>query len=219
MEFTTIEKVFQWKGQSLTIECIKDIDLAIDELCQELGTDQVNQQLEDLCPYFGIPWEAGLGLTSYLAENLNDYQSHFSSGPILEVGCGLAIPSLYLSSQKFQTYCMDFHPDVEKFLNRNLKRNQLQSQFIHADWTKDELHIKPQFILGADILYEGRHAKDLASRLDILTRQEKCPILIADPGRSYLQSFCDEMKKKSFNMTLKNAPTPHDNIWIILFQK
>lgn len=185
---------------ALEIEELESLEETIDALFEELERTGNPNLLEDLCPYFGCVWPAARGLTSYLLENPPERDGALQ---ILEVGCGLAIPSLALARVlKFsRVLATDFHPEVPVFLERNIARNPLPAgrfEYRRLDWKDPSLALgKFGLVMGSDILYEKNHPAEVA---DALIRLVKVTgrIIIADPGRPYLQSFVDEMHARGY---------------------
>jgi predicted nicotinamide N-methyase len=178
----------------LEIECLKDLNQTIDDLFAELERTGNASLLEELCPYFGTVWPSARAL----AETLVERKESFAGKRILEVGCGLAIPSLVAAKLGAEVVATDFHPEVPRFLESNLKINQVSSvRYERIDWSKGFPDLgKFDWIIGSDILYERQHALLLARVVSQYMGQgnvEKGRALITDPARPYLQAFLDEM--------------------------
>ena len=69
-------------------------------------------------PLFGVIWPSSLVLAHYIC----DYQTE--SKRILEIGCGMALSSLLLNKQCADITATDYHPEAEKFLERNALLNE-----------------------------------------------------------------------------------------------
>ncbi len=187
----------------LEIECLEDMNQTIDEIFQYLEKRGTPQDLEKLCPYFGVVWPSALGLSQYL---LRQPKSQFDRRKILELGCGLAIPSMALSKQGAEVTATDTHEDVPRFLQRNLKINNLIPftegtlfKYSQVDWEKDNPDLGQfDWVIGSDILYERRYAESLAYAISKRVAPHG-KVVIADPGRPYLQAFADLMKSFGFS--------------------
>ena len=198
---------------SFEVASVRDLDEAVDILCRNIGKDQ-NVFSEDLCPYYGCVWPSGRALADILT------QAPRLEGDILEIGAGLALPSLVLNKMGANVTTSDFHPDVALFFEENCRRNGLKSNYLRLNWMNPPLHLRKSYdiVLGSDILYEGRHAKDVAKALDSLAKPTGA-IWIADPGRTYLQNFLDEMKKLNWTEEIASARDSDQEIFILKFSK
>lgn len=207
---TKIEKVGPFEFE---ITRIRDLDEAIDILCKHLGKDQ-DLFSEDLCPYYGMIWPSGRALAQVLAE------TPLLTGDVLEIGAGIALPSLVLSKRGAKITTSDFHPDVGLFFEENCRLNALVSHYLRMNWMDPSPSLLKSFdvVLGSDILYEGRHARDVALALNALVKPRGL-LLVADPGRSYLQAFVDEMKKLEWTEELTSARDRDQDIYILKFTK
>src|SRR4051812_3092552 len=104
----------------LQIECLKDLNQTIDEVFKHLEHSGNPQALEELCPYFGVVWPAARGLGEYLAQLPRDA---ITGKAILELGCGLALPSMVAARLGAEVLATDFHPEVPRFLSSNIQLN------------------------------------------------------------------------------------------------
>lgn len=188
-----------------TIECLRDLNETIDGLFEYLkasvSESEQERIFEDLCPYFGVVWPAARGLCEVLCER----RAEFAGRRVFEVGCGLALPSLVASLLgASEVIASDVHVEVPRFLARNLELNpDARVAYRELDWSKGvqseaEANVTCDWIVGSDILYERQHPEHVAKILTEWMRATGARALIADPGRPYLQSFVDEMKRLGF---------------------
>lgn len=149
-----------------------------------------------MCPYFGTLWPAGRVLAQYLSEQPLPPEKR-----ILEVGCGLALPSLFLAKHGINVEATDVHPDVPAFLERNRELNGLSAPtFVPLDWRDEGGSYDPwDLILASDVLYDKTQPRSLLAFLS----KAVAPggrVLLADPGRSYLQGFFDDARQQGFRV-------------------
>ena len=102
-------------GLKLEVECLRSLDDTIDAFFAEYERTNRAELFEGLCPYFGVPWPAGLALAKLIDEEAEKWRGR----EVLEIGCGLALPSLVLSRAGALVTATDLHPDVPHFLDRN----------------------------------------------------------------------------------------------------
>ena len=197
----------------LDVEALASLDLTIDALFAELEKTGDEKLLEELCPYFGQIWPAARGLTSYLGECPD---ASIQGKRVLEVGCGLALPSMILAKRGALVTATDFHPEVPAFLERNLRANGLQGrvEYRSLDWRLLSAEAEPwDWIIGSDILYEKQHVAEVARAL-VRLAGPRTRLVIGDPGRPYLQGFLDEMKRLGRGLETRVMATPSKEVFV-----
>lgn len=184
------------RPQQLRIECLESLDATIDSVFEQLQKTGHEALLEQLCPYFGQVWPSARALVDHLIE-LGE-RDFWSGQRVLELGCGLAIPSLLLARFGAQVLATDYHPEVPRFLQQNRALNSIPPlRFEPLDWQAWPEKLGDfDWIIGSDILYERTHPAAVAHAF---CRQlgPETRVLLADPARPYLQSFVDEMTAQS----------------------
>jgi predicted nicotinamide N-methyase len=210
---TKIEKR-ELADKVFVMETIFDLDEAIEQLCETLG-DHPNPFAEDLCPYYGVLWPAAEGLAQYLALNCQKIQNK----KVVEVGCGLAYPSIVAKHLKVDILATDFHEDVPNFLKRNERHNSLEVPYQRFNW-RDDVEKLGRFdvVIGSDVLYEPKHPSDVADSFERLLKPGG-EVWLADPGRGYLQRFIDEMTLKGFKHELVPQKVREYEIYVFRFFK
>jgi predicted nicotinamide N-methyase len=199
----------------LRIESLENLNDTIDQLFERLEREGRPELLETLCPYFGVVWPSARALAQVLAEV--DSRELARKG-VLEVGCGLALPSLVAARRGAYVTASDYHPDIEAFLSRNLAHNGLEGRvkYVHQDWTKIPLAARYDWVVGSDILYERQHPAFVARALAAAVAPGG-RIVVADPGRPYLQSFTDEMAALGFESELSSVRVPDREVYVLEF--
>ena len=207
----------------IKVQSIKDLNRTIDLLFEELEKTGNAALLEDLCPYFGVIWPSARALAEVMAET---EPRDLANKRILEMGCGLALPSLLLAKKGIAITATDFHPEVEKFLERNIDLNQLKDlSYLKHNWKNSDFPHQYDLVIGSDILYERQHASQVATIL-ARTVAPMGQAVITDPGRPYLQGFADEMKSHGFDYETQTrtvfddaSPSKKKDIFILRFKK
>lgn len=193
----------------LEMTTIRDLDESIDILCEHFGEEDQDQSLaEEHCPYFGVMWEAGIGLSQFLTRDMCEGKK------ILEIGCGLALPSFIATRFGGNVIATDFHADVPLFLQENQERNKINFEYQVMNWRNEIERTKNAFgqfdlVLGSDILYESQHAMQVAEAL-IAFLKPGGKIILSDPGRAYVQKFISSMKELGYPevFTTQKVPGP-----------
>ena len=171
---------------------IRDLDESIDTLCEFFGEEnQDNSLAEQYCPYFGVLWEAGIGLSQHLSK------LDLKGKRVIEIGCGLALPSFVVTKKGGEIIATDFHDDVPLFLDLNQKQNSISFPYIKMNWREELERTKAdlgQFdlVIGSDILYESQHPLQVAKTL-LAFLKPGGKIILSDPGRAYIQKFISAM--------------------------
>lgn len=220
LTYKTKQQVESIGSVQLQIECLDDLNATIDQVFKLLEDQGNPQALEELCPYFGVIWPAARGLSQYLSE-LPD--TLITGKQVLELGCGLALPSMVTAKRGAQTLATDFHPEVPRFLEKNIQNNQLDHlKYQWVNWEQDAPHLGPfDWVIGSDILYERRYPESLARTIAKQVKPDG-KIVLADPGRPYLQGFVDAMKGLGFQCEtkiFKVANPPHlQEVFVLIFE-
>lgn len=176
---------------------IRDLDESIDILCEHFGEEKQDQSLaEEHCPYFGVMWEAGIGLSQFLTKEL------CAGKKILEIGCGLALPSFVAKRFGGNIIATDFHADVPLFLKINQEKNNISFDYQVMNWRSEDDRSKSSLglfdlVLGSDILYESQHPMQVAQAL-IAFLKPGGKIILSDPGRAYVQKFISSMQELGY---------------------
>jgi predicted nicotinamide N-methyase len=189
------------------ITTIRDLDESIDTLCEFFGeADQDNSLAEEYCPYFGVLWEAGIGLSQFLSN------VELRGKKVLEIGCGLALPSFVVTRNGGKIIATDFHADVPLFLEENQKKNKIEFPYRVMNWrneierTKTDLGLF-DLVIGSDILYESQHPMQVAQAL-IAFLNPGGKIILADPGRAYIQKFITSMNELGYKEKFSTEKVP-----------
>ena len=198
------------------LEAIRDLDEAIDLVCESLtAEEQKDPFAEDLCPYFGILWPAAEALAIFL----NDHPEFIKNKKVLELGCGLGFPSLVASHLGAEVLATDYHPDVEEYFIRNCRHSSVISSYKRLNWRQSTESLD-QFdvVMGSDVLYESKHASEVAQGL-IRFLSSGGKILLSDPGRNYLQPFLTAMKNENFNEDSYLIKVGDKEVFVFVFSK
>lgn len=140
-------------------------------------------------PIFGVLWPA----SKALAEFMDEYNTQGKR--ILEVGCGLALPSLLLNSKAADITATDYHPEAQHFLQRNTELNgDRDIPFERVDWADNDDNLGLfDLVIGSDLLYEDQHVKQLAHFIDKHCKAQ-CDIIMVDPGRGRKTKLSKQMQ-------------------------
>jgi predicted nicotinamide N-methyase len=138
-------------------------------------------------PYWARPWPSGVGL----AGHLHDHPLKPGT-TVLELGCGLALPSVIAAQQGAQVLATDGSTDAVVFAAHTLALNEVEADVAHVDWSThgDALVERGPFdlVLAADVLYTRANADAAAALFPRLVKPEG-RLLVADPNRACARHF------------------------------
>ena len=196
IEFPRMSQIVGVGDIALKVECIADLDQAIDILFVEYEKSGRTELFEELCPYFGQVWPASLGLAEVVLREASEWKN----ARVLEVGCGLAIPSLALAKTGVEVHAMDLHPDVPIYLEKNTALNDICSlRYSHGDWRKQKDALPWQKILASDVLYDRSQPEEMISFLERSTTKD-AEVIVSDPGRVYFGRFLMLAKSRGWEV-------------------
>ena len=142
-----------------------------------------------LAPYWAVLWRSGVAL----AREIDD--PALRGLRVVELGCGLALPSLAAARAGAEVLATDSAAEALALVARNARANELSVATEVVDWTEpDALVGRAPFdlVLAADVLYESASVGALLSLLPRLA-----PLAwIADPGRSVAEAFFEQAGRR-----------------------
>jgi predicted nicotinamide N-methyase len=118
---------------------------------------------------------------------------------VVELGCGLGLPSLVAASRGASVLATDYEPESLELLERNAAGNGVPVETMLVDWTSpDALVARAPFdlVLAADVLYDDAAVEPLLELLPRLGGE----VWIADPGRDPAQRFVDAASATQTNV-------------------
>ena len=154
-------------------------------------------------PLFGVVWESGEILARLMQfHNIDQLK-------VLEVGCGIGLASVMLSTRHADITATDYNPAAGPFLVANAALNELGPiTFVREGWA-DTQSALGQFdlIIGSDLLYEQDNVELLAGFIE---RHSKpvCSVIIVDPGRGLRAKFTKRMVAGGYTHESTVAVTP-----------
>lgn len=215
VKYNTHIKQLKLRNKLYILETIRDLDEAIDQICAAMTPEeQLDPFAEDLCPYFGVLWPAAEALSLYLSEN-----SLLIKGKrVLELGCGLGLPSLVATQLGAEVLATDFHPDVEEYFLRNCRHTNVQCSYQRLNWREDNSQLGQfDIVIGSDVLYESKHPIEVARGLLRYVKPHGM-ILLSDPGRNHLQHFIDAMNELGHQENLSTVAVDGKENFILLYE-
>lgn len=189
---------------TLRFHCIGNLDQAIDTMFAELEKRGAGDLLEELCPYFGTLWPSARVLGRWVWEQ---GPQAFAGRRVLELGCGLALPSFVASQMGAHVLATDLHPHVPEFLAENLLANPgIEVGYRRLDWRKPEALPAASgydWILASDVLYEKHQADSLIAFLQTAL-SVRGQAVILDPDRTYWNRLVVLGRQAGFRIHTEN---------------
>lgn len=156
---------------------------AADELIDEAAFAD-----DERLPYWAELWPSARALARHLRD-----AGGGDRRPVLELGCGVALPGLALRSLQVPVTATDWYPEALRFARVNAARNGLAPlSTAPLDWRHPPAGYAYPRIVAADVLYEARNVALLASLLPQVSAPG-ATLLLADPGRVYAPDFLRSM--------------------------
>lgn len=157
-------------------------------------------------PLFGLLWPSSIKLAAHLSQ-----RSFCPQERILEIGCGLGLPSLVGRRRGARITASDRHPLAHRFLEANAKLNGVPPiKYRHGQWGEqpevsvedagaEPLSARYDLIIGSDLLFDRDTPVELAQFIDDHA-QPKAEAWIVDAGRGYRAAFVRNMGHFGFDL-------------------
>jgi predicted nicotinamide N-methyase len=142
-----------------------------------------------LAPYWAVLWRSGVAL----ARELDGVPLHGLR--VVELGCGLAVPSIAAARAGAAVLATDACPEALTLVARNAHANDVSVETAVVDWGEpDELVRRGPFdlVLAADVLYERASVAPLLSLLPRLAPEA----WLADPDRPAAGAFLEQARRR-----------------------
>jgi 2-polyprenyl-3-methyl-5-hydroxy-6-metoxy-1,4-benzoquinol methylase len=192
--FEPVERQIDVNGRPLSIWRPPDMEALID-----LAAFEADERI----PYWADVWESAI----VLAEDLAAADGRGLS--LLELGCGLGLPSLAAARAGFTVTATDYESAALEGVRYNATRNGLETVTTRElDWRKlpDDLG-RFDRVVAADVLYESHHPAALA---DVIARTLKPDgiALVADPCREKAAGFEPAARAAGLGVVKQRARRP-----------
>jgi predicted nicotinamide N-methyase len=141
-----------------------------------------------IAPYWSVLWRSGVALGRELAG------AALAGRRVVELGCGLGVPSLVAARAGASVLATDADADALALLERNARENGVPVETARVEWeAAAELVARGPFdlVLAADVLYERASVATLLSLLPRLGGE----VWLADPGRPAAEPFLEQAER------------------------
>ena len=124
--------------------------------------DEARFDDDEFMPYWAQLWASGIALAAVVAaRNVEDQR-------VLELGCGLGLPSIAAALGGAEVLATDWAPEALDVSRRNAERNGARIETLLADWSRPAALLERapfDLVLCADVLYEPRNVDALLELL------------------------------------------------------
>jgi len=141
---------------------------------------------DEFLPYWAELWPSGVALARAIATR------SLKGATVLELGCGLGLPSLAAALAGGRVLATDWSTAAIELLTTNAERNGATLETAVISWAAPDAVLERapfDLVLASDVLYERRNLPVLAELLPRLGRE----VLLADPGRAALEDFLAQL--------------------------
>ena len=179
-----VEESVALRGAALHVLRPRDAEALLDERAFEH---------EEYLPYWAELWPSGVALARRVAARA------LKGARVLELGCGLGLPSLAAALAGGRVLATDWSPLAIDLLHENAARNDAELETAIVDWQQPAAIVERgpwDLVLGADLLYERRNVAPL---LDLLPRllRKRGELWLADPGRAPASEFLAAFERRA----------------------
>jgi predicted nicotinamide N-methyase len=140
---------------------------------------------EEFLPYWAELWTSGVALADDVSRR------SLRGAGVLELGCGLGLPSIAAALAGGRVLATDWSADAVRATLANAELNQVALDAEQVAWAAPERIVERApwaWVIASDVLYEPRNVEALLELLPRLV-DKKSRILIADPGRRPAEDF------------------------------
>jgi predicted nicotinamide N-methyase len=148
---------------------------------------------DEFLPYWAELWPSGLALARALVG-----REPLRGRRVLELGCGLALPSIVAALAGAHALATDWSADAVALTRLNAERNGAEVETAVAAWSAPEPLVAAgpwPLVLASDVLYERRNAELLLELLPRLVDQ-RGEVLLADPARPHAAMFLEAAARR-----------------------
>lgn len=140
---------------------------------------------EEFLPYWAELWTSAVALADDVARR------SLRGASVVELGCGLGLPSIAAALAGGRVLATDWSPDAVRVTSDNATQNEVSLETAQVAWAAPAAIVERApwaYVIASDVLYEPRNVGLLLELLPRLV-DRKGRVLIADPGRRPAEEF------------------------------
>ncbi len=194
-----VEECVGVRGRELRVLRPRDSEALLDEAAFEH---------EEFLPYWTELWPSALALARAVAAR------SLGARRVVELGCGLGLPSIAAALQGAHVLATDWSVDATRMASANAQRNGARIETLVCSWAEPAPIAQRgpwDLVLASDVLYEARDVEPLLAVLPALVG-ERGEAWIADPGRAPAGRFLERAAERFEIRTTRSAEVPRGGV-------
>ena len=143
---------------------------------------------DEFLPYWAELWASAVALAHDVTRRT------LRGAPVLELGCGLGLPSIAAALAGGRVLATDWSADAVLATAANAALNDVEVETAQVAWGEPGPIVERgpwRYVLASDVLYEPRNVDMLLELLPRLV-DETGVVMIADPGRTPAGRFLEQ---------------------------
>ena len=187
-----VEEAVGVHGHELRVLRPRDSEALLDEAAFER---------EEFLPYWAELWPSALALARAVGSR------SLGGRRIVELGCGLGLPSIAAALQGGRVLATDWSAEAVAMAAGNAERNGVKVDTLVCSWAEPEPIVRRgpwDLVLASDVLYEARDVEPLLAALTRLIG-DGGEAWIADPGRAPAERFLEQARTR---FEVRTTPAP-----------
>lgn len=200
-----VEQVFSFGNRQYVIERVRNLD----DLVNQVVDDDFN--VDERLPYWAELWPSALGMSRFIYKNPDLIQGK----SVVELGCGLGLTSLILSSQNPAALLLtDYEAGALQMTARNYRLNKMSPPAMQImDWRSPDLMQSFQRIVASDVVYEERFFFPLIALFNSYLTSDGL-IILAEPNRAIARRFFEMLHNYGFTISAREEIVEQDAVLI-----
>ncbi len=192
----SVEERIAVGGREIVIERPRDFE--------DLLTDEAFER-EELLPYWAHLWGSSVALARAVTGEARPGMR------VLELGCGLGLPSIAAALSGARVTASDWSEDATEAAAANAALNGAEIEVVAADWNVPEVLLLGapwDLVIASDVLYEAKKVATLLELLPRLTRH----VLLAEPGRVPAEPFFESLSERWDHLEVEGVTQPRATV-------
>ena len=214
-----VERVdLEFSGTKVALLRVADLQRFVnaDDL---LAADAVSEP-----PYWMHLWPGALALARLMAERELLQGESLAGMRVLELGCGLALPSLLAAISGASVVATDWQPTPLRHALNSARLNRSPLQTVQMDWRAScfagrKGSLPFDLVLGADIAYDFECEEDLVRTLaHLVCRGGR--VVLADSVNTYRQTFKRRLEDVGFAVSQSKRREEEEGraVWVRILE-